>query len=140
MEKHSIKFFAVKSKFFSIYEAFRKEMETLGWKHRDNFSTWSPTTSCSCIFVHSEWGGTNSKQFAFSNTGSGTMIYDLDNGEFGEAIEHAKNLSNPTVKMQLTKDYVAVVTKNGIQVGCQTITKDKFKELITLAKSVSLID
>ena len=44
-----------------------------------------------------------------------------------------------TKTMKLTKDYEAVVSKAEIKVGCQTITKEKFTDLVKLAKEVGLI-
>jgi beta-lactam-binding protein with PASTA domain len=39
----------------------------------------------------------------------------------------------------ISQDYNAVVTKDAIAVGCQTIPAEKFKELIKAAKAVGMI-
>tara|TARA_R110002074_G_scaffold51396_4_gene130052 strand:+ start:806 stop:1189 length:384 start_codon:yes stop_codon:yes gene_type:complete len=52
--------------------------------------------------------------------------------EIPKIVEH---IAKTTYSMNLTDQYKAIVTDAGIEVGCQTITLDKFEELSNLVKN-----
>jgi len=85
--------FAVKSSLFSLYQAFVKEAELLGFKHKSDFLEpidQYPKNS-NCIYISTNWGGIG-KFFAYSNTGYGTKAFDL-NKEFGAAVDYLKSIT-----------------------------------------------
>ena len=66
------------------------------------------------------------------NPPSDSTIYTLD--EFLAKIEEfVPTISN---KLQITNDYEAEIVEEGIKVGCQLITFEKFEELKTLVVKI----
>jgi hypothetical protein len=127
--------FAVKSNYFSIYEAFVKELQTIGYRWNDKFNpcTVKAYERCTCIYVSDYWGGEAvGPMMSFSNPGDRTSVIDLDT-DFHTAISTAKeqyrDWKSSSISVKINSEYTAVISKSGIKVGCQTIDASVAKEL-----------
>lgn len=114
--------FAIKSKYFSLYQAFREEAEKAGWEHNTSFNPFTEERSqwCNCLFFCTDWPGNNKAMFSFSN--SSTNVYDLPK-QWDEAIEHMKaviNGSKPKEKVKVSLKDLA--SHHGVDVTDLIIT------------------
>lgn len=80
---------AFRSKYFSVYEAFKKEAESRGFVYLSGFSnfTESNASRLDCLYFSDKYPafeGLNS--FSFSNNDSSTQLINLDSS-FDEAIK-----------------------------------------------------
>lgn len=137
--------FAVKSKYFSVYEAYKKELEKIGyeWNHKFNPFFESVTKDRTCIYVGAGWEGYGGKpMMSFSNPGSGVRVFNLDS-EFEEAVAFAKSEYNRHMstyaKVVLNSVHTAVVYRDRIVVGCETFYEPEIKALFRVAKNAGLV-
>lgn len=95
--------FAVVSKRFSLYKAFREEVEKFGWKWNEKFNpfTEEKRKDMNCLFFSTHWYRDGIPMFSFSNYTNDRKVFDLD-GEFEEALEYAESL----VKKKVTYEDV----------------------------------
>jgi hypothetical protein len=79
IQNYMTKYFAIKSKYFSLYKAFREEAEKAGWQYNDKFNAFEEdkAESCSCLFFHLDWNreGRN-PMFSFSNHSE--IVFELE--------------------------------------------------------------
>jgi hypothetical protein len=94
---------AVTADHFSLYEAFKKEAESLGWTYNSDFVPFSKTRIglCNCMYFSFDFGNMQGQPaFAFSNTAD--KPFKLES-QFAEALQMAKQLiesySIKTVKL-----------------------------------------
>jgi len=77
------------------------------------------------------------KTFRVTNIDTSDNTIELNNGEWFSAISLEK--ATGEIKVQLP-DYTAVVTKEGMEVGCQKLDKDKVLEIVQAAITTGMID
>ena len=137
--------FAVKSKYFSVYEAYKKELEKIGyeWNHKFNPFFESVTKDRTCIYVGTGWQGYDSApMMSFSNPGGGTRVYNLDS-EFEAAVSYAKSeydrQTRPVEKVILNRDYVVEVYHDRIVVCGETFYQPEVTALFRAAKNAGLV-
>lgn len=83
--------FAVKSESFALYEAFKKDVENIGWKYNESFNPFlsSKMAYNNCLYFGNKWSnGVTALSLAFSNSG-GCRSYRLET-QYGEALAFAK--------------------------------------------------
>lgn len=142
---HAISF-AVRSKHFSIYKAFKEEMEAIGYAWNDKFNSFdrSRFEDTTCVYVGNTWQYLPTKpQMSFSNPSGRTPLFNLD-GQFDLALEHAKKelekvKASQAITVELNDSYEAIVHDNIVTVGCQTISADSIQKLFDAAKKTGLI-
>ena len=142
---HAISF-AVRSKHFSIYKAFKEEMEAIGYTWNDEFNPFSRSRfeDTTCVYVSNTWKHRPTKpQMSFSNPSLDCTLFNLD-GQFDLALEHAKKeferAKGPhPITVKLNDSYEAVVHDEGVVVGCQTIPAASIQKLFEAAKKTGLI-
>lgn len=136
--------FAVKSKYFSVYQAFRTEMEQIGYIWNEHFNEFTPQrrAATSCVYVSDDFGNYPDKPaMSFSNASANADIFDLDTN-FQAAIDHATAEYARCKKSALVKlngSYSAEVYEDRVVVGCQTIPASAVRELFRAAKKTGLI-
>jgi hypothetical protein len=97
--------FSIKSKYFSLYQAFREEAEKVGWIHDVQFNpfTEDQCNYSNCLFFHTDWRNDGHKpMFAFSN--SNTNVFELPS-QWDEALEYMKKAfepENPNPKLEIS--------------------------------------
>lgn len=142
---HTISF-AVRSKHFSIYKAFKEEMEAIGYAWNAEFNPFNRNRfkETTCIYVGNAWHYRPTKpQMSFSNPGSTTPLFNLD-GQFDLALGHAKRelekaKASQAVTVELNDSYEAIVHDDKVTVGCQTFSADSIQKLFDAAKKKGLI-
>jgi hypothetical protein len=84
--------FAVTANHFSLYEAFKKEAESLGWIYHSDFVPFSSIRLglCNCLYFSFEFGNMEG-QPAFSLSSTSEKTFQLES-EFAEALEMAKQI------------------------------------------------
>lgn len=129
----------IKSSKASLFKAFIEECEKIGWKYLDDFKSRELvddyTTGTGCLYFSiGFFGNYGVKGMAFSNSSasSGEECYNIDK-EFMKALEAAQvafdEITGVIIINNISKDYNAIVSVEGIQVGCQTISFEKFREI-----------
>jgi len=84
--------FAVKSNSFALYEAFKKDVEAIGWKYNENFTPFSKEQSeyNNCLFFADKWDGEQFPcSFSLSNSSSDVLVFSLETQQ-GEALAFVK--------------------------------------------------
>lgn len=117
------KCFSIKSKYFSLYQAFRKEAEKIGWSYNDDFNPFDEERMdySNCLFFHTHWkrAGRN-PLFSFSN--SDKDVFNLPE-QWDEAIEHMKKVFNgDSQKEKLTISLKDLAAHHGVEVDNIIIT------------------
>ena len=143
---------AVTADHFSLYEAFKKEAEALGWTYNSDFVPFDITRKglCSCLYFSFDFGGKMKGMPAFALSSTNEMRFQLES-QFAEALEAAKQLidsySIRTIKLNdlFTADIdprqktVTVYEKQfGIQYG-ERFSFDKIRELTDLINKLELL-
>jgi hypothetical protein len=103
--------FAVTAKHFSLYEAFKKECERLGWTYNTSFTEFSEKASYSymdlnCLYFSFDFDGMEQKP-AFALSSTDEFAYKLET-QFEEALKCAKTAIeeyNTLRKVKLTEDH-----------------------------------
>ena len=88
--------FAVKSNSFALYEAFKKDVEAIGWKYNHQFSVWDKDMmeSNDCLYFSSKWNDVVSDpMFAFSNVSGDNHVFQLE-AQYGDALAFAEQVYN----------------------------------------------
>jgi hypothetical protein len=85
--------FAVKAKCFSLYEAFKKEAEKIGWDYNQAFSEFESERMdfCNCLWFAATWDKDNDFLFSFSNAGFSSHAFELPK-QWDEAIDYMGKL------------------------------------------------
>ena len=83
---------AVTANHFSLYEAFKKEAEKLGWTYHSDFVPFSKTRIglCNCMYFSFDFGNMEGRP-AFSLSSTSGKTFQLES-EFGQALEMAKQI------------------------------------------------
>lgn len=133
--------FAIRSNNFSLYEAFKKECEKIGYKYNDafNFFDEGSMVRTNCLFFNESEGWLLKNKegylFAFSNSDRFTTFtlpkqwdealsyVKIKYKEYKEYKEYKNNI------VVLNNEYIAEIKENHINVGCQKIEFEKIKEL-----------
>ena len=131
MSYHSRSTMAVRSNHFSLYQAFKKEVEKLGWTYNSDFVEFDESNIMhNCLYFSYEFGGMKGQPaFSLSNTSLDT--YQLES-QFQEALDQAKNIiTNSRVIIELNEDYTAEIdVKNKVvSVGYDVFSFDRIREL-----------
>lgn len=120
--------FAVKSNYFSLYEAFKKEVEGLGFTYKAEFTEFEKELIDyhDCLFFCNEWDDEKDKmKFSLSNAGNGTIEFDLET-QWKDAIAYAKKYAsffNPPAKRKKIRVSVSkLAAKYGVKVEDVIIT------------------
>lgn len=77
-------------------------------------------------------------QFAYFNDNCITYcnhLFNVDKCKEISLVEFLQMKKQRIVKLKLNNDYEAVITQDGIKVGCQTFSFNKFDELVEAVKS-----
>lgn len=115
--------FAIKSKYFSLYQAFREEAEKVGWIHNVSFNPFTEETSnyCDCLFFCAEWFCKTPKpMFSFSN--SDNNVFTLPE-QWDIAIEHmTKLIKLQNEKVKVTISLRQLADQHGVDVDDINIT------------------
>jgi hypothetical protein len=138
--------FAVKSKYFSVYEAYKKELEKIGYKWNHNFNPFQEliTKDRTCIYVGTGWQGyCDAPMMSFSNPGRCARVYNLDS-EFEAAVSYAKSEYDchklvAIEKVILNRDYVVEVYHDRIVVCGETFYQPEVTALFRAAKNAGLV-
>lgn len=123
---------AVTAWHFSLYEAFKKEVENIGWTYNSDFTEFRPNSGHDCLYFSFEFGSMKGRPaFALSNTGD--QKFQLES-QFEEALSYAKQLVWNTATLRLNENYTAIVNRRDktVTVGCQEFSFDKALELANL--------
>jgi hypothetical protein len=117
------KMFSVKSKYFSLYRAFKEEAEKVGWTYNSGFNVFEPETMdfSDCLFFHAHWhhAGRN-PLFSFSN--SETNVFQLPE-QWDVAIEHLIAVFNGgDQKEKLVISLKNLAAHHGVEVSDIVIT------------------
>lgn len=119
--------FAIKSKYFSLYQAFREEAEKIGWVYNEEFNMFRESImECSdCLFFSTNWKfcGWN-PMFSFSN--SDLNVFQLPE-QWDEAVGHMRDVFNAgrpgqVVKEKLTISLKSLAEHHGVDVNDIIIT------------------
>jgi hypothetical protein len=114
--------FAIKSKFFSLYQAFREEAEKAGWLHNADFNPFTEEKSqwCDCLFFCTSWRGDNKPMFSFSN--SSQNVFRLPE-QWDEAVDHMRKVvANGKPKEKVTVSLKDLAEHHGVEVSDLIIT------------------
>jgi len=103
--------FAVTAKHFSLYEAFKKECQKLGWIYNSNFTEFSEKASYSymdlnCLYFSFDFDGFEQEP-AFALSSTDEFAYKLES-QFVEALDCAKTAIQEYKKrhkVKLTEDH-----------------------------------
>jgi hypothetical protein len=142
---------AVTSNHFSLYEAFKKEAEKLGWIYNDQFKPFKPHTSIhDCMYFSFNFTYMlGQPAFALSSTSEKTFQLE---SEFGQALQMAKQIidsySIKTVKLNdlyladidpKEKTVTVYEEQFGYPLGEQ-FSFDKIRELTDLINELELLE
>ena len=137
--------FAAKSKYYTVYAAFKEEMENIGYKWYHKFTKFNKEESerLSCVFVCSNWNGNGEDpMMSFSNASADVKVFNLDS-EFEEAVSYAKaeydRRKAPVERVILNREYVAEVYHDRIVVCGETFYKPEVTALFRAAKNAGLV-
>lgn len=114
--------FSIKSKYFSLYQAFREEAEKVGWSHNTGFNPFTEEQSkwSNCLFFSSCWKGPGSQpMFSFSN--SDINAYTLPE-QWDAAIDHMKNIINDSLHGKVAVSLKDLAAQHGVEVEDIVIT------------------
>jgi DNA modification methylase len=118
--------FTVKSKYYSVYWAYKTELEKIGYELNFGFNPFCEEVikNNDCMCVSNRWNFKDTDpMFSLSNYGYNTLMIDLDT-EFARAVEHAKNeyerVKDTPIEVRLNDEYTAKVYSDRVVVGCQT--------------------
>lgn len=119
--------FTIKAKYFSLYQAFRKEAEKVGWVYNEEFYEFreDKMNRSNCLFFSTHWSyrGWN-PMFSFSN--SDTNVFQLPE-QWNDAIEHMAKVFEDgkpgvEVKEKLTISLKYLAAHHGVDVNDIVIT------------------
>jgi len=83
---------AVTADHFSLYEAFKKEAEALGWTYNSDFVPFDDQQSlCNCLYFSFDFGGKMKGMPTFSLSSTSEKTFKLES-QFAEALEAAKQI------------------------------------------------
>lgn len=123
---------AVTANHFSLYEAFKKEVENIGWTYNSDFVQFKENvTGRNCMYFSFDFGAMKGQPaFALSNTGEENFQLET---QFQEALDCAKDLINSR-SVKLNESYLAKINLEDktVTVGCQHFSFDKVRELTDL--------
>lgn len=125
-------FMAVTANHFSLYEAFKKEVEKIGWTYNLDFTDFKQNSGHDCLYFSFEFGGMKGEPaFALSNTGESKFQLEC---QFEEALNCAKRLIKRIRAFELNENYTAIISMKDetVTVGCQEFSFDKVLELAKL--------
>ena len=119
--------FAIKSKYFSLYQAIREEAVKIGWVYNSEFTPFAEgkTDSCNCLFFSTEWDFNGwDPRFAFSNHGE--TVFNIPE-QWNEAIEYMRsaydnNKPGSPKKEKLTISIKDLANHHGVGVDDIVIT------------------
>lgn len=123
---------AVTANHFSLYEAFKKEVEKIGWTYNSDFTDFKPNSGHDCLYFSFEFGGMHGQPaFALSNTGESKFQLE---SQFEEALTYAKRLVKSIRPFRLNENYTAIISmkEETVTVGCQEFSFHKVLELANL--------
>lgn len=133
---------AVIANHFSLYEAFKKEVEKLGWTYNSDFVEFSPRNGLTdCLYFSFNFDAMKGKP-AFSLSMTCDKKFQLE-FEFSEALERAKyiiqNWSEPKT-FKLNDQYTADINpkQKTVVVGCQVFSFDTVRELTDLINELEM--
>lgn len=134
------KSFYVKSPYFSLYEAFKIEVEKIGWVYNTKFNTFSKhnLVGRSCMWFGNEWSfeKRTAPMFALSNPGNDQTGFDLST-HFKEALAFAKELyeylNTENQKIFIGNNEVQFLA-DAIKVGCTTVPHSVVLEIADIIK------
>lgn len=95
--------------------------------------TYKDTTEFDPEFPRLTWDGTNVTQTKSQVKPNAVLVNSVD--EFVALFEPAKVV----LVENISEDYSAKVYADHVTVGCQTISAEKFKELVNAAKTMGMI-
>ena len=136
---------AVEANHFSLYEAFKKEVESLGWTYNSEFVEFSNSNAFgyrNCLFFSYDFKAMKGKPaFALSCTDSATFKLE---SQFSEALDMAKQIiENHKIKtFMLYSLYTADIDpkEKTVTVGCQVFSFDTVRELTDLVNELELLE
>ena len=135
MSYHSRSTMAVRSNHFSLYQAFKKEVEKLGWTYNSDFVEFDESyITHNCLFFSYEFGGEMKGRPAFSLSNTSLDTYQLES-QFEEALEQAKRIiTNSCITIELNEVYEAQIdVKNKVvSVGYEVFSFDRIRELVDM--------
>lgn len=139
--------FAVTSKYFSVYHAYYTELQDMGYSWNSEFNKFdkSMMETRKVVFLCDNWNNeATGPMMSFSNVSNPERAIDLDK-DFDYAVRVAKAgyeawKERTMVSVVLNESYTAIVSKEEIQVGCQTFPKSVIKELFDAAKKAGMLE
>lgn len=139
--------FAVTSKYFSVYHAYYTELQDVGYSWNSEFNKFDKSImeTRKVVFLCDRWNGVDTKpMMSFSNVSNPERVIDLDK-DFDYAVRVARAgyeawKERTMVNVVLNEHYVAIVSKEQVQVGCQTFPKSVIKELFEAAKKAGMLE
>lgn len=107
--------FAVTSNSFSLYEAFKRECEKIGWIYRASFTGFDEDEIKwnNCLFFSTRWSNCFPFQFSLSNHSDDYPIFKLES-QWDDALLYAKKLFSKSKKIRISISKVAA--KYGVDV------------------------
>lgn len=139
--------FAVTSKYFSVYHAYYTELQDVGYSWNSEFNKFDKSImeTRKVVFLSDRWNGVDTKpMMSFSNVSNPERVIDLDKDfEFAVRVARAGYEAwkeRTMVNVVLNEHYVAIVSKEQVQVGCQTFPKSVIKELFEAAKKAGMLE
>jgi hypothetical protein len=143
---------AVTANHFSLYEAFKKEAEALGWTYNEDFSPFGINRSevCNCMYFSFDFTYMQGKP-AFSLSRTSDKTFQLES-QFGQALEMAKQIidsySIKTIKLNdlyladidpKEKTVTVYEEQFGYPLG-ERFSFDKVRELTDLINELELLE
>lgn len=134
---------AVTANHFSLYEAFKKEVETLGWTYDSEFVEFSPRNGLTdCLYFSFDFRAMKGKP-AFSLSMTCDKKFQLES-EFAEALERAKQIidNHKIINFKLNDYYTAEINvkEKTVTVGYEVFSFEKVRELTDLINELELLE
>jgi hypothetical protein len=136
---------AVTANHFSLYEAFKKEVEALGWSYDSEFVKFDRTNAFAyrnCLFFSYDFRAMKGKP-AFALSCTDTIHFRLES-QFSEALEMAKQIidNNQIINFKLNDYYTAEINvkEKTVTVGYEVFSFEKVRELTDLINELELLE
>lgn len=136
---------AVTANHFSLYEAFKKEVESLGWTYNSEFVEFDKNLAFdirNCMFFSYDFRAMKGKP-AFALSCTDTIHFKLES-QFAEALEMAKQIidNHKIMNFKLNDYYTAEINvkEKTVTVGCQEFSFEKVRELTDLINELELLE
>lgn len=136
---------AVTANHFSLYEAFKKEVESLGWTYNSEFVEFDKSLAFgyrNCLFFSYDFRAMKGKP-AFALSCTDTIHFKLES-QFAEALEMAKQIidNHKIINFKLNDYYTAEINvkEKTVTVGGEQFSFEKVRELTDLVNELELLE